>query len=345
MNYPIDRNEQTPTHFYQPRPKLGRLRTSRFRLVSPLKRLTALRFASQGALGPLGEVKADIGWLAEGSTQLRKVIDTNSLQDQRLERYLVRDRRNIAVIPDAVLMETFKKNAVVSADKSTAILRRFARQTVILKRPDKILRINTRSSGLGPRMIDSKQTAAFQDFSSFIARAKQPGLERAYIEETQQDAESNMAFLLENAKHFPGIFKMITGLFTHSELVELRDRSPRSASTQTKLLDLMFQQTRVLYSHGEIEEQYWPKSITDATNTFAFRYALCVTLLFSHWVAEGRQMAKKPEKIVNDIVDVNVAAMATFFDGVLSNDARVSSIHSEARYVLSQIGAYLTRPA
>ena len=276
---------------------------------------------------------------------MRTVIDTNGLQDRKLERYLARDRRNIAVIPDVVLMETFKKNAVVSADKATATLRRFARQTVILKRPDKILRINTRTSGLGPRMIDPKQTAAFQSFSSFIARAKQPGLERAYIEDSQKEAETNMDFLLENAKQFPRIFTMITSLFTRDELIELRDRSPRSASTQIKLLDLMFEQTRVLYTKGGIEAQYWPKSFADARNTFAFRYALCVTLLFSHWVAEGKQMAKKPEKIVNDIVDVNVAAMATFFDGVLSNDARVSSLHAEARYVLSQIGAYLTRKA
>lgn len=274
---------------------------------------------------------------------MRTVIDTNGLQDDKLERYLARDRRNIAVIPDGVLMETFKKNAVVSADKATAILRRYPRQTVILKRPDKILRINTRSSGLGPRMIDAKQTAAFQSFSSFITRAKQPGLERAYIEGSQREAEANMKFLLENAKEFPGIFALITGLFTREELIELRDRIPRSASTQIKLLDLMFQQTRVLYTGGRIEEQYWPKTVADATNTFPFRYALCVTLLFSHWVYEGKPMEKKPEKIVNDIVDVNVAAMATFFDGVLSNDERVLSLHSEARYVLSQIGAYLTR--
>jgi hypothetical protein len=274
---------------------------------------------------------------------LRTVIDTNGLQDHKLERYLARDRRNIAVIPDAVLMETFKKNAVVSVDRATAILRRFARQTVILKRPDKILRISTRTSGLGPRMIDSKQTAAFQSFSSFVANARRPGLERDYIEDSQREAEINMAFLLENAKQFPRIFAMITGLFTSDELIELRDRSPRSASTQIKLLELMFEQTRVLYKKGGIEEQYWPKTFKDATNTFPFRYALCVTLLFSHWVHEGKPMAKKPEKIVNDIIDVNVSAMATFFDGVLSNDARVLSLHSEARYLLSQFGAYLTR--
>ncbi len=276
---------------------------------------------------------------------MRTVIDTNGLQDQRLERYLARDRRNIAVIPDMVLMETFKKNSLVSADKATAILRRFARQTVILKRPDRILRVSTRTSGLGPRMIDSKQTAAFQSFSSFIARAKLPGLERNYIENSQREAEANLDFLLKNAKQFPRIFATITNLFTRDEIIELRDRSPRSASTQIKLLGLMFEQTKVLYSHGGIEKQYWPETIKDATNTFPFRYAICMTLLFSHWVHEGRPMEKKPEKIVNDIVDVNVAAMATFFDGILSNDARVLSLHSEARYVLSQIGAYLTRTA
>lgn len=276
---------------------------------------------------------------------MRTVIDTNGLQDEKLERYLARDRRNIAVVPDAVLMETFKKNALVSADKATAILRRYSRQTVILKRPDKILRINTRNSGLGPRMIDSRQTAAFQNFSGFIANAKQGGIERSYVEACQHEAETNMNFLLENAKEFPSIFKMLTDRFTREEIVELRDRSPRSASTQMKLFDLMFKQTGALYHRGGIEKRYWPKTFNDAANTFAFRYALCITLLFSHWVHEGKQMEKNPEKIVNDIVDVNVAAMATFFDGVLSNDANVLNLHSEARYIISQIGAYLTRTA
>ncbi len=194
-------------------------------------------------------------------------------------------------------------------------------------------------------MIDAKQTAAFQSFSTFIDDAKRPGIERAYIEGNQREAEANMGFLLENAKLFPSIFAMITELFTRDELTELRNRLARSASTQIKLLDLMFEQTRVLYTQGGIEEQFWPKTVIDAINTFPFRYALCTTLLFSQWVQEGKPMAKKPEKIVNDIVDVNVAAMATFFDGVLSNDARVLALHSEARYVISQIGGYLTRKA
>ncbi|MEO9469202.1 hypothetical protein [Parasphingorhabdus sp.] len=274
---------------------------------------------------------------------MRTVIDTNALQDDKLARYLARDHQNIAVIPDAVMMETFKKNALRSAEMATATLRRYSRQTIILKRPDKILRVNLRTSGLGRRMIDVKQTTAFQSFSKFLTNAKLDGIERKYLKNSQKEAETNMEFLLENAKQFPHIFNMLTKLFTRDELVELRDCSPRSISTQSKLMDLMFNQTRVTYQNGGVEERYWPKTFTEATNTFAFRYSLCVTLLFSHWVSEGKQMAKKPEKIVNDIVDVNIAAMATFFDGVLSNDARVLNLQSEARYVLSQIGAYLTR--
>ncbi|WP_340588676.1 hypothetical protein [Erythrobacter alti] len=191
-------------------------------------------------------------------------------------------------------------------------------------------------------MIDAKQTAAFQTFNQFLGDAQKGGRERAYIEASQKEAEDNLAFLLENAKQFPRIFDRLTSLFSKEQIIELRDRLPRSSETQGKLIDLMFEQTRVLYEHGGIEKHYWPKTVGDAINLFPFRYSLCVTLLFSHWVAEGKQMEKKPEKIVNDIVDVNVAATATYFDGIMSNDASVSSLHSEARYILSQIGGYLT---
>ena len=45
----------------------------------------------------------------------------------------------------------------------------------------------------------------------------------------------------------------------------------------------------------------------------------------------------KAEKIVNDLVDVNFATFATYFDGLLSMDEKPLRIYQRAAFVLESI--------
>jgi hypothetical protein len=76
----------------------------------------------------------------------------------------------------------------------------------------------------------------------------------------------------------------------------------------------------------------------DLPNTFLFRHALCAYLLHVRWIKNGGQKNVKPEKIRNDLVDVIFCSYATFFDGMLTHDKKLASLHDESRAVLGLIG-------
>jgi hypothetical protein len=69
-------------------------------------------------------------------------------------------------------------------------------------------------------------------------------------------------------------------------------------------------------------------------NTFIFRVALCAYLLALDWGALGGPAGARPKTLRNDLIDMSFAAYATFFDGLLSDDAKLNRIHAQARVLL-----------
>ena len=41
----------------------------------------------------------------------------------------------------------------------------------------------------------------------------------------------------------------------------------------------------------------------------------------------------RPEKLRNDMVDVNFAAYALYFDGILTNDQKLRAVYERARWI------------
>jgi hypothetical protein len=68
--------------------------------------------------------------------------------------------------------------------------------------------------------------------------------------------------------------------------------------------------------------------------TFVFRYALAGYMVALRWIADGGAKNVKPEKIRNDIVDATYAAYATYFQGLLSNDAKANDLYDDAKSFL-----------
>jgi hypothetical protein len=93
-----------------------------------------------------------------------------------------------------------------------------------------------------------------------------------------------------------------------------------------KMADKMMHNFMLLAVHlfKEFKERQGTAEITtgpEVRNTFIFRYALCAYLSILKWISIGgtRSTTKKLERIRNDyIVDVNFAAFATYFDGLLT---------------------------
>jgi hypothetical protein len=81
-------------------------------------------------------------------------------------------------------------------------------------------------------------------------------------------------------------------------------------------------------------DQPEPPPAAELPFTFTFRFTLCAYLHALHWIAAGGAKDRKPEKFRNDLVDIAVAAFATCFDGLLSNDKLVKEIYENAAFLL-----------
>ena len=77
----------------------------------------------------------------------------------------------------------------------------------------------------------------------------------------------------------------------------------------------------------------------EVRNTFIFRYALCGYVSILKRIEDGGAGKTKPEKLRNDVIDVNFAAFATYFDGLITSDKRARQIYAEAEFLLREIFA------
>jgi hypothetical protein len=86
-----------------------------------------------------------------------------------------------------------------------------------------------------------------------------------------------------------------------------------------------------------VPEHQYPKLNFHAFGYFIFRYAMCMTLLYTRWVHHGN-LSDNTDKLVNHVMDMHLAALGTFFGGVLSDDEMLIDVHREARWLLRATG-------
>jgi len=260
------------------------------------------------------------------------VVDTNILQNDRLERYLRSDTGNSVVIPDYSAMELFKSNTTEGMRKDLLILGKYPRQVQILKSTRTCCTLKGKDAGLRKRLIDWHATRAFPSFVD-VARAPSRRSERmlsARMEWAATDISNLDPSVEQIAEAIPA---MIEELFGDQDLEIIRKGRAYPLSLIKKIMDVTFDAAwRMFEAHTDVHR------IPDApevVNTFIFRTCLCLNLQMLRWVRTGRQSAaQRLDRIRNDVIDSHIAAFATFFDGFLSNDQKAQSVYSEASWLI-----------
>lgn len=283
---------------------------------------------------------------------MKLVVDSNQLQSEALRTYLAKSKTNMAVLTDYAAMEAHKGDTLASIYKSMAILCEFPRQVVVLKGTRLACGLRGRPAGLQGRFIHDEQTAAFPLYVTDLqkARAGHPGIQQRLLGHGQE-ASSHLATMLLDAQTTGQVIEQIAGMYSKKERASVRQGTTYSAEFVDKTVrSLMHITAHMFRAHPNA---HFIPSYAEMPNTFIFRAALCTYLLALEWGAKGGAGEAKPETLRNDYVDMNFAAFATYFDGLLSADAKVRRIHAEARVWLSALfgselpsgwqGASLTR--
>lgn len=264
------------------------------------------------------------------------VIDTNQLQSARLRAFLEASTANRAVLTDYAAMETHQGDAVRSVCNAMRILGDFPKQVLVLRNTQFICQVSGRAAGLQRRLIDSGLTSGFPDYIrklNHAERGHQPF--RLEIETKAADAQHQLHRMLADAADVAKIFDTLAVDFDKEERRRIRDGEPFTE----KMIDTSI---RAVMDVSIILFRSHPRSprvpvYKELPNTFIFRNALCCYLIALQWASIGGAKDAKNHKVRNDMVDSHFITYATYFDGLLTDDAKALLLYKRAKEVLVEV--------
>jgi hypothetical protein len=279
--------------------------------------------------------RASPGGLDLGKS-VRKVIDSNFLQTDALKAYLSASSTNYAVLTEYAAMEAYKQDAVASICSRMETLCQFPAQVVILKGALLACGLSGRKAVSLADLIDQEQTREFPDFCRRLVATKSGDRElQRQINEYGREAKAIIDRMLLGAQTLSDGIELFEKTFTPAELKILRRREHYTPQMREKLIDFVLRLT------GEFTKQHpYASEIRrgpQIRNTFIFRFALCGYVSILKRVEEGGVGNVNVEKLRNDLIDVNFAAFATYFDGFLTDDKRAHSIYDHAAFLLQDV--------
>jgi|SRR5712664_1891253 len=188
----------------------------------------------------------------------------------------------------------------------------------------------------------NKTLISIEELKQIALRKSAPGCEDVSavgIYPVTDEAESNrslqvkraaeqLAEMVQGAGDFAENLREFGKNFTAEEMRILREHESIPQELFDKFLDIIFEMAARVFELGGLK----PPPAKELPHTFVFHFTVCAFAHALQWNAMGG--AEKPEKLVNDLVDVNIAAFATFFDGFMSTDARASATYKNASFLL-----------
>jgi hypothetical protein len=264
------------------------------------------------------------------------VVDSNALQSPQLRDYLSESANNFAVLTDYAAIEAHKGNTLVSIFRSMALLADFPRQVIVLKPTIVASGLRGGRREIQHRLIDHEQTRGFRKYCDRLQAAKLGDVHlRDQILRLGREADAQLARVRVDAINIPAAIEAIAENFTDAELKIIRTDLPFSEQIASKVIKYILLTTQSLFSQHPRPAVV--RNFDGLLNTLLFRTALCSFLWAPDWISMAGPKSVKAEKIVNDLVDVNFATFATYFDGLLSMDEKARRIYQQRAIVLASI--------
>ena len=262
------------------------------------------------------------------------VIDTNCLQDKMLEDFLLKNIANRAVITDYAKREIQQTVSIDRVRDSLEILSRFPNQVVFLKGTATAMRNRGRASGLRRRLISDRETQFFPKFCKLIyGDSREDKSFQTNFLAASVETKDFMNSLVQSFDRTVELYQGLEREWSKEAISKLRKTGyADSQESIERLLHLMSDLTsRIL---GKIPGGIrWPEKC-EWPFMFSYRSCLFYALHFQEWLIKGSPAKISAKNLRNDIVDINFATFATFFDGLMTRDKKCKARYSEGEALL-----------
>ena len=278
---------------------------------------------------------------------MREVIDSNFLQSDELKTYLAESTDNYVVMTDYVAMEAYKGDTLPWFYDLMELLSRYPKQVLVLKEMREVCGLYGPAAASQDSLIDETKTRDFLEFCQHLAAAKQgdPSLQRQLLENGKA-ATAHIGGMLRDMATLANGIDLMTKDCSPAELKILRRRDrplPQRLGEliqNPQMLRKQIQDVTALaaaLSQDDPSATSWLK-LPEARDRFIFRFAICGYVSILMRIRDGGAGKITPEKLRNnDVIDVNIVAFATYFDGLLTADKRAAEIYEGAEFLLREV--------
>jgi hypothetical protein len=207
---------------------------------------------------------------------MRKIVDSNFLQNEQLRGYLAASPQNFAVLTDYAAMEAYKGDTLSSIYCSMAILAEYPAQVVVLQGTQHACSLTGDGQGYWRRMIDDDQTQGFANYCLLLNRAQKGDaiLQRDLLE-LGREATAQMERMLKDAKGMSAALDGIAATYTPDELRQLRRvNTPYTEALVDKTVRHVMTMAAMLLADHPTTPSF--PSANEAPDRFLFRIALCM---------------------------------------------------------------------
>ncbi len=258
--------------------------------------------------------------------------------------FLKGSNQNRIIITDQLLVETFKSGSVAQVKNAFNTVSGFESQILLTKPPLTMLGITPIQKGLRKRYIDNKQTERFREFLIYLNRHSSSDINlNSFIDEIKNQAQNKLLEYKRIAKDLTDNIKSFTDKFTQQELRQLRSTQEISKSVAIIFFDEIQDKATQSFLHSAKKST---KQIMkyDFLYSFNYRWILCLYLHLLGKIKDGADNQLNPNKLVNDLIDMELAALGTIYDGVISGDNNLKTILGHASWLVKlQESKFITR--
>ncbi|MEO8723963.1 MAG: hypothetical protein ABI395_10670 [Sphingobium sp.] len=269
------------------------------------------------------------------------LADSNALRNPDLKAYLSASRDHHIALSDLTLIEMRKRNALSTSRESLQITSQFPTQVFVMKKTYEILELNIASNADVDRLFDYDAGLELDQISADLVTLPLPDRLKARMTELEEEAVNVIAELGKQMEDLEDALVSMTKEFKQPQIKQLRTGEGVSDETQQTLFRLLKEITARFFVDNHAPLKRKGIKVTEARGMFGFRYSLCMMIYYIFWVQQGRQTGRAEHLRVNDVIDMQLAAISTYFNGVLSGDKLVWDTSRAARAILRRYSAYV----
>ena len=268
------------------------------------------------------------------------VFDTNLLEAPAAEEFLSMSRDHAILISDWTYSELTKKEPVRTCRASLAIAAQHPSQVYVLAETHLILELDIRSKEDAIGLIDFEESARISTLAQELQVLPTSRALNRRMAREQARALSKMRLIRSQVEHWQQDLSEAIKVFTPEERRAIRRSQNIGESTKKKMFQLLLVSTRNFILDNHERKPEGNLSLHDAVGLFGFRYSLCVLLYTIDWMQKGEH-PRNTDKRVNDVIDLQITAIGTYFEGTFTNDQKARRLIGAARAILRNWNAYV----